>query len=64
MSRVQSDLQVRFFEEVCPIFGGVVLANSGIDIGLHEGEGRMWQRFFLGVKFFSVADSILVEACC
>jgi heme/copper-type cytochrome/quinol oxidase subunit 1 len=43
---------------------GVVLANSGIDIGLHEGEGRMWQRFFVGARKISVTDQILVEACC
>lgn len=48
---------------IYPIFSGVVLANSGIDIGLHEGEGRMWQKFFVGVKKILGADFFLVEAC-
>ena len=42
---------------------GVVLANSGIDIGLHEGEERVWQRFSIKVRKIPLADWIIVEAC-
>ena len=42
---------------------GVVLANSGIDIGLHEGEERVGQRFLIGVEKIPLADQISVEAC-
>ena len=40
-----------------------MLANSGIDIGLHEGEERVWQRFSIEVRKIPLADSIIVEAC-
>jgi hypothetical protein len=39
------------------------LPNSGIDIGLHESEERIWQRFLIKVKEVSLADPILAEAC-
>lgn len=42
---------------------GVVLANLGIDIGLHEGEERVGQRFLIGAVKIPLADPILVEAC-
>lgn len=42
---------------------GVVLANSGIDIGVHEGEERVWQGFSIGVRKIPLADLFIVEAC-
>lgn len=55
----------RFFLPTQPIGGvtGVVLANSGVDIGLHESEKRAWQRFLIEIKKISLANLILVEAC-
>jgi group II intron reverse transcriptase/maturase len=35
---------------------GVVLANSGIDIALHEGEVRVWTRFYIDVKEIPLSD--------